>query len=275
MGMPLREFYPVKRAAELLECQVGDLLHWAAIGAISLYLSFDKGIGFVRFFGDGVKVENRNLEGYSESDFLEAINLKELLTEQGFVSDGPSFVMACNHVDGVTIPCGFSGLWALPYSALGKTELCDIRPSKYDIWRSVNNRMLVSFECDDYLQYDVDDLYLVKSDFELIRKNDGCDLPSYYSGGVGQSFDITVGGGVVTKIDDELSTKTINSRAQFIKSLLYSTYFEDLANNPRKYFDDPNSEISNDFRKKGIRLPSGKTVQSWINMVDIPFCNDD
>ncbi|EBV5083840.1 hypothetical protein ID80_000613 [Salmonella enterica subsp. enterica serovar Ball] len=36
MPLPLREYYPLERAAELLECTVDDLFHWASFGYINL-----------------------------------------------------------------------------------------------------------------------------------------------------------------------------------------------------------------------------------------------
>ncbi|EDM7394175.1 hypothetical protein CWG81_11615 [Salmonella enterica subsp. enterica serovar Schwarzengrund] len=38
MPLPLREYYPIGRAAELLECTVDDLLHWGGNGNIRLCL---------------------------------------------------------------------------------------------------------------------------------------------------------------------------------------------------------------------------------------------
>ena len=81
MGMPLREYYRIHRAAELLECKVEDLLHWASIGAIKLYVSFEHGNGYVHFFGDGVKEENRNLDWYTEGERSEfCVTVKVLQT---------------------------------------------------------------------------------------------------------------------------------------------------------------------------------------------------
>ncbi|EBJ8357645.1 hypothetical protein D0W10_14440 [Salmonella enterica] len=36
MPLPLREYYPLDRAAELLECTIDDLIHWASFGYINL-----------------------------------------------------------------------------------------------------------------------------------------------------------------------------------------------------------------------------------------------
>ncbi|EGD1848923.1 hypothetical protein IAH56_002373 [Salmonella enterica subsp. enterica serovar Bareilly] len=38
MPLPLRDYYPIERAAELLECTVDDLIHWAIIGCIRVYI---------------------------------------------------------------------------------------------------------------------------------------------------------------------------------------------------------------------------------------------
>lgn len=34
MAIPLREYYTLSRAAELLDCKVNDLIHWAFIGVL-------------------------------------------------------------------------------------------------------------------------------------------------------------------------------------------------------------------------------------------------
>lgn len=47
MPLPLREFYPIARATELLECTVDDLIHWAMIGCIGFYIKFDYAEGEV------------------------------------------------------------------------------------------------------------------------------------------------------------------------------------------------------------------------------------
>lgn len=85
------------------------------------------------------------------------------------------------------------------------------------------------------------------------------------------NINVKPNGELLVRHEDKLSTKTINSRAQFIKSLLYTMYDSDVAENPRKYFDNPDSEISELFKAKGIKAPNGRTVQAWLSMVDIPF----
>lgn len=195
MGMPLREYYPVKRAAELLSCDVSDLFHWASIGAIKLYASFENGTGFVRFFGDGVKKEDRDLERFTEEQFESAAILKNELCTRGFVSDSFSRVLDLfikdeeDNIDNSIekdggYPCSFSGLWALPHTAFGVGVLYDFQPSLYDLFLSINNKMFVSFELDEFINLELDGIYVIKSDFLTIKNcSDGEELPNYINGG--------------------------------------------------------------------------------------------
>lgn len=32
MTLPLRDYYPIERAAKLLDCDIDDLIHWAVTG---------------------------------------------------------------------------------------------------------------------------------------------------------------------------------------------------------------------------------------------------
>ncbi|EMU1914288.1 hypothetical protein WM616_003736 [Salmonella enterica] len=61
MPLPLREFYPIERAAELLDCKISDLAHWYAIGCIRIY------IGIVRAYG-----------------ILQTVNLAEIVDDVDF-----------------------------------------------------------------------------------------------------------------------------------------------------------------------------------------------
>ncbi|AOR63216.1 hypothetical protein IG605_019240 [Pectobacterium quasiaquaticum] len=288
MGMPLREYYPVKRAAELLGCEVGDLFHWASIGAIKLYVSFENGTGFVRFFGDGIKNEDRDLDRFTEEQFESAAILKNELCTRGFVSDSFSRVLDLfikdeeGNIDNSIekdggYPCSFSGLWALPHTAFGVGVLYDFQPSLYDLFLSINNKMFVSFELDEFINLELDGIYVIKSDFLTIKNcSDGEELPNYINGGkekivLPKNPDHTY----PLYADDAHSTKTINLRTQFIKSLLRIHYGNEVAEKPRRFLDGNDSDIRKDFKNLNIIAPSGKTVQGWVNEVDIPFSVDE
>ncbi|HCM6303781.1 TPA: hypothetical protein N3Z72_002036 [Salmonella enterica subsp. enterica serovar 6,14:y:1,7] len=47
MPLPLRDYYPIGRAAELLECTIDDLVHWAMVGCIRLYIKIDHAYGLL------------------------------------------------------------------------------------------------------------------------------------------------------------------------------------------------------------------------------------
>lgn len=47
MPLPLRDYYPIGRAAELLECTIDDLVHWAIVGCIRLYIKIDHAYGLL------------------------------------------------------------------------------------------------------------------------------------------------------------------------------------------------------------------------------------
>lgn len=47
MPLPLREYYPLDRAAELLECTVDDLIHWAESWKINLCVRLKKATGYM------------------------------------------------------------------------------------------------------------------------------------------------------------------------------------------------------------------------------------
>ncbi|RVS38464.1 hypothetical protein [Escherichia coli] len=50
MALPLRAFYPITRAAELLGCTEDDFIHWAMIGDIRLYILIENGYCYVEPF---------------------------------------------------------------------------------------------------------------------------------------------------------------------------------------------------------------------------------
>lgn len=279
MGIPLREYYSVVRAAELLGCKVEDLFHWASIGAIKLFVSFEEGHGYVRFIGDGVKKEKRNLDRFTEEQFESAKHLRDELFKEKYTSDKFSRVVSLIRYEDIDLdslpreerfyPCLFSGLWALPQNAYGTTVLYSFQPSMDDFWFSAESKMFVSFESDEFINFEVDDFYIAKYDFlEIRNRKDEDELPNYLNGGK-EKIEPSKNPG------DAHSTKTINTRTQFIKSLLRIHYGNEVAENPRRFLERKDSDISKDFKDLNIIAPSGKAVQEWVKGVDIPFSDDE
>ncbi|MGA7586023.1 MAG: hypothetical protein WCB03_08345 [Rouxiella badensis] len=267
MVMPLREYYPVARAAELLECKVEDLLHWASIGAINLYVEFQHGTGYVHFFGNNVEPENRNLVNYDEQDFEEAKILKDEFIKNRLVSDGPSFVLNIHSdnckTDEYIIKTGaiivnFNGLWALPHSFYGKTELYSIIPSKYDDWASSNKKMFISFENDEYISFEVDDLYLMHRDFKLILDNGGKTLPNYYNGGVKKET-----------IEEGNAIGGINQRSRVSKpqtdaiKIMVKKLYPEMSGNYKRIAEILSAEANNVEGMQGVNFDA-ETISRWL-----------
>lgn len=51
MSLPLREYYTVNRASELLGCTPDDLIHWAMVGCIRIYIKVDHAYGILDCLG--------------------------------------------------------------------------------------------------------------------------------------------------------------------------------------------------------------------------------
>lgn len=81
MGMPLREYYPITRAASLLGYETNDLLHWASIGSIRLFINFDVTNitkGYVVFTDEGLSLRTKLIEKGIVSDWFSRVyNLKK------------------------------------------------------------------------------------------------------------------------------------------------------------------------------------------------------
>lgn len=63
--------------------------------------------------------------------------------------------------------------------------------------------------------------------------------------------------------EQKTGNKTLNLQAEFIRNLITIFYNEETANNIRSAID--NGKIKRDFELRGLSLPSGKTVDKWIN----------
>ncbi|HII2565370.1 TPA: hypothetical protein ACYZ3Z_002316 [Escherichia coli] len=45
MTLPLRDYYPIERAAKLLDCDIDDLIHWAVTGCIRICIKIESAYG--------------------------------------------------------------------------------------------------------------------------------------------------------------------------------------------------------------------------------------
>lgn len=179
MALPLREYYPISRAAELLGCDMGDLLHWAEIGAINLYIPFDRGTGYVHFCNDSDGLKEEYIDKLYTTDSVSCVshifNGEDKISVDFFNKKPPLEK---------TLPCVFSGFWALPRQAFGYGQLFEFTPSLFDLWLSSNKKMFILFDTDEYIRIDHHSLYLMKHDFKIISEcKDNMELPNYFNEG--------------------------------------------------------------------------------------------
>ncbi|HFU0690343.1 TPA: hypothetical protein ACGRG7_001939 [Morganella morganii] len=180
MGIPLREYYPISRAAELLECTVGDLLHWASIAAIKLYREFENSYGYFYIFDKEDSKKLREKYVNERMNFIPTIDgystVKMFSTDDEF-DRFEELQGKSAPVEGA-YPCIFSGLWSIPLSVYGLTTLYSVIPARHDIFFSSTMNSLVIMDSDEYLDVNIDDLYLMKHDFVLIKNNNDKELPN-------------------------------------------------------------------------------------------------
>lgn len=183
MPVPLREYYPIKRAAELLNCDVMDILHWAEIGAIRLYLPFDSGSGYVSFNAK----ENELIKGLHTMRRLHEFGMDmDIGRGCGIATDGFSYIheneFSYDDLDSGDLlykaPAGYTetrlvefyGFWSLPKRYFGYGCVLNIEPSDLDYWVSCSGKMIVRFELEEALTFNLDGLYIMKGDFKSIAE---------------------------------------------------------------------------------------------------------
>lgn len=183
MGIPLREYYPIDRAAELLGCKEDDILHWAGVGAIKLYISFEYGHGYVHLASENdnslQKIEDEyQYVGVARDGFSiisNIINTEDYKLVEFFDKPAP---WSISH------PCIFSGFWSIPYTAFKNGLLYSFTPTVHDLWKSTGDLLFISVETNDEITFDKDNLFIMSSDFIKIKNNSMGDieLPSISNG---------------------------------------------------------------------------------------------
>ncbi|EMI4429969.1 hypothetical protein V6478_003389 [Providencia rettgeri] len=261
--LPALEYCSLDRAARLIGsgCEVGDLLHWAEIGAIKLAKQFlygkdDFTVGF--YFENSIDeastlfLNTKQLNDYHINISKFSI-LETTLLENCETLDEISSVLT-NYDDKPRITATPRGVWCVsdfyydrrrsdPYI---NSKLTPLGESKFNVYAQMRDDIGIS----------KDDLLISKNDIEIIL---GRSMQSLISGGLTHPQDISIA-------EDDRKTVARN-RAGFIKALLYVHYGEDAAEKPKKFIDD-NVEIREKFKAKNLKLPSGKTIENWLKDSD-------
>lgn len=248
MGMPLREYYGIQRAAELLECKTEDLLHWASIGAIHLFIEFESGRGYVHFCdeSDGMSDEYINGLGIGDgSSYVHHVYSSDDVELSDFFKTTPP-------MDDV-LPCLFQGLWALPPCFYGLNCIYnDVITTSYDLWLSHNKKMFLLFESNEPLCFCLNDLYIMKADFELIVKGEGKILPNYYNGEVKKP-----------EIESGESVIRVSKAAKDAIKVLIKTHYPEFSGNYKKISDVLSAEAKSIDGMQGV-IFDDSTVSRWM-----------
>ncbi|WP_241622500.1 hypothetical protein [Rosenbergiella australiborealis] len=279
MALPLRKYYPLSKAALELNCGVDDLLHFAAIGVLQLCVH----INIKRDKGDTAYVS-----ASLSDDLFEQLNCDwnerglTYITDMNNIEESSSYRSFMLHeADDNDDPDGLienaRGWFGINYTELSSPE--------FEITQAANVVSLTMLREHFNLKHDkntpntegyspsiiffdrerlfsIDDFAITRSELELLRNGGMPILNSMF------------GNELITqeKISKKVGMKTINSQGAFIKSLLYLMYSDqDMLDSPRKFIDDPESEIVKDFDSKRLKLPAGKTIEAWLKTCDLPI----
>ena len=281
-GIPPLKYCSIERAAKLLRCEKSDIIHW--MPDIQLMLEFQKSLVNASVW---VKI---NPEGYRKSidpglAYIKSISyctefsldaIRPVIEdEQEDIEDGETLLKFPAYFSGMasvfdglyvddsrrvvvipaelycTVPVG-DNIVSDSFHAIDRNEIATINHIVFSAMDTANNSYMEEVIADEHL-------YISGSNIERIHM-------------AGRRGEPIRSAPADININKKIGSKTTNSQAAFIKSLLHVMYSDKKAiDNPRSFFDDPNSEIAKDFAAKELKLPAGKTMEMWLKGVDIPL----
>ncbi|HCF8657742.1 hypothetical protein [Atlantibacter hermannii] len=257
--LPALEYCTLERACRLLGCELDDILHWAEIRAIPLMVKFTnkKSCAARIYFRDNIDLHKslRDIDP-GDGDFLLSQFCSFSLTPDDY--DDYEFNGEINPVHDMieyALECNLSGFWELfNFSIEGdNVDFTSVRPFR------CKHEWVGHARYWDGSEFFISDLFISRESIELIS-------------GIKQRALLSLANFEDEKprsLIEENNPKTMNYRAMFIKSLLYVCYGEEAAESPRKFLDNPRSKIKIDFESKGLRIPSGKSIEAWLKDIDI------
>ncbi|MCX9058832.1 hypothetical protein NLN90_22730 [Citrobacter portucalensis] len=258
--LPALEYCSLDRASRLLGCELGDLLHWAELSAIPLMIKFTHKVSSDAriMFSDNIDLYKclRDIDP-GDGDFHVSQLCSFSLSPDDY--EDYEFEETINPVHNMIefeLECKLHGLWELFNFSIEDdvVKFTALKPFRNQCnWVSIARYW-------DGTEFTVSDLYISRESIEVIT-------------GIKQRVLLSIANfeseyKPVVMVED-INPKTRNYRAAFIKSLLYVCYGKEVADNPRKFFDNPRSKIKIDFDKAGISLPSGKAIDNWLKDIDL------
>ncbi|ENM1232987.1 hypothetical protein AB6R86_004609 [Salmonella enterica] len=269
-NLPALEYCSLERATRFIGdgCEIEDLLHWAEIGAISLSHKFNDSIcGYVSFNERNIDVAEYIFNFIEHGkhfwvpisdrsiilvmDFADCVTIDDVvsvLTKSGDKPAVKAVIKGLWDISKYHINDKFPSIYTnLSFSPSGNNNVnCEVTIHNYELGLSLNN-LLVSKQAISTILGDnnkLRSLPITNDAFYLLEKEK-------------------------TVNKESISNTVANNRASLIKALLAIHYGNDVADNPRKFIDNKDSEICKDFQLKGINLPSGKTVMEWLKDAEI------
>lgn len=270
MKVPKRKYYPLNEAAEMLGCSVNDLIFHGAHGNIELCAYMQVEI-WITYNGDEGKWEV--YEAYYCDDKNQPIHypgieiapgnnaptIDEIVKTKGkfsyifssdilLISDEGIGLIPSPHRGGGDIrgtrTVTVKGLMAAPQLILKDYEAALINGDGVicAFWDVPKSAIADSEQCKPV------DFMPALSGWEHLISSQNLYIT------LSEMNKLTASG------DDEPLTY---KQARFIYDLLAIQYGQDVADNPRRFIDNPDSEIAKDFNDKA-KLPSGRSVERWL-----------
>lgn len=256
--LPALEYCSLERASRYLGCEVQDLLHWAELRAIPMMVRFKDNVdGRARLsFSDKVDLYRElNSIDPGNGEFQPSALSSFFLSPDDFSDyEFEGIIKPVHNMIEFNLECRLGGIWEIVNFNLDNNGV------DFSLLKPFRNRcewLDTAFYWNGS-DFNINQLLISKESLEIISGVAQKRLRSIanYEDAIPQEY------------GEESNQKTKNYRAMFIKRLLQVCYGDDVANNPRKFIENPRSEISIAFGKHGIQLPSGKAIENWLKDVD-------
>ncbi|WP_413499152.1 hypothetical protein [Buttiauxella gaviniae] len=270
--LPALEYCSLDRGARFIgaDCEVEDLIHWAAVGSIKLSHEFGKDEhlrAFIEFEGDLIDVASKILNSGQHSDYYINVSEYSIIATADFEeceTIDEIVAVLTKYGDKPRVKAFLKGVWNIS-SFINDHAL--VAPYRMLEFSPLGNTCI---ECnasvDSESSFSETDLLVSREAISIILGGD--DEPRKLNSLRDKPYLLV---NEVKKTKEDISSTVANNRASMIKALLAIHYGEDVANSPRKFIENKDSEICKDFDMKGISLPAGKTIAEWLKDADIDF----
>jgi len=250
MTLPKRLYYPINLAASKLGCTSSDLIHFGATSSVE------------------IGIHTSFYESYIDIDVVSS-GISKVMDREQIYFEGRYNTFSIIRDDKHFYINDFYGLAAVSQADLLAFDFNPEQIVTLNQFLSPNGNGVFFDEISGCLRIEPDFQYLEKvklsdvinrlfiTDVELEKLMADSDNQSSPS---------------LPSVNKKVSTKTKNSQAKFIKSLLQIHYGADVANSPRQHLEMKSSGagvILSDFENIGLKAPTGVAVDNWLKFIDI------